>query len=120
MFSRLLENEYVRPVFSMEEFFRRSERTKKMDLEWECLQCGKIFWSPCYQSVSILKRETGADIPARCPACFPPLNRSSAEERDFAKEPGRRHPDYRIIHNKFENWKVIPPYQLDALVKKDD
>lgn len=110
VFSKLLENEYVRPVFSMEEFFRRPEQTKKMDLDWECLKCGKVFRSPCCQSVSILKRETGADIPARCPACFPPLNRSSAEERDFAKELERRHPDCQIIHNRFENWKVIPPY----------
>ena len=112
-------NAFVKPLFSLEEFMSASpKRLQTQDLPWRCVACGLEFARPIRTFYVDGIRDLQHKAYARCPRCFPDL-RSSFEEKQVAEYIEKRIPTgYEIMHGTFENYRIIPPYQLDIAVRR--
>lgn len=113
-FSKILEDELVEPLFTLEDYCKLDkDEIKKMEFKWRCKKCG-IEFKRKLQYFKI----NGTISVSRCPFCYPPLNRASLEEKKLATWISKNCPNnLEVVNCKFENYQIIPPNQLDVLVK---
>lgn len=115
--NEIMQDNLVEPMFSAEEYTTSRKSDK---LKWKCKTCSHTFSGkikPFYFIDGI--KDGDHRVMARCPKCHPRFNTASLEEkhlanflRDICGE------DVEVTCNKESNFKVIPPYQLDIVVRR--
>lgn len=116
MYGKFLDNQFVKPIFSEQEYIQYGDSSQ---YQWKCMKCGNVFTA--FRSESWFKQ---GQVPAyaRCPTCYPDLNGTSYSEHDvfkYLKSLEALKPGMEIVSRTNENRKLIPPYELDILIKKD-
>lgn len=113
-FSKILEDELVEPLFTLEDYCKLDkDEIKNTVFIWRCKKCGVEFKRKLqYFKIS------GTTSVSRCPICYPPLNRSSLEEKKLAVWISKNCKDtMEVVNCKFDNYQIINPYQLDIIIK---
>lgn len=117
---RLARNEFVAPLFPRDEFVEIPFRKlPAVDLTWECRKCGAVFDAPLAVFYADGRRRAESKAYARCPACYPNRRRSSLEEVRLKEFIESELPNgMEVVHGQYENFKTIPPFQLDVIIKE--
>lgn len=105
----LSKNEYVKPMFSLDEWLAVDKSDKHHIFKWQCKKCGKIFESHLMRA---------ARFYARCYDCYPVVTDTSLFEQeiaDFIYSLG----NFEVLNHTTENKKYISPKEIDIIVKKD-
>ena len=100
----ILKDEYVQPLFTLDEFINLDESAQK--LKWKCKKCGNVF------EQNIAEHQFKVDAIVRCLKCFPLLAAKSQTEKSIASFIST------IINEKvIENSRsIIFPKELDVYV----
>ena len=102
-------NKDVIPLFSLDDWLNYDGKCFNKNLKWQCKTCGHIFEGRILNCKQYF---------VRCYNCHPVLNDTSLFEKeiaDFVSSLG----DFEVINHTSENRKIIPPKEIDIIVKKD-
>jgi len=117
---KLCKNAWVEPLFSLDEFLAiHNRKLSTTEFQWKCKKCGNVFSRPMVLFYTDGIEDEQHKAYSRCPKCFPCLKTASMEElevRDFIRS--IISDEIEVVHGDFENFRVIPPYQLDMLLRR--
>ena len=113
IYERMLNSEWIRPLFNLEDFRNADRRTHCFDVK--CSKCGGIFSLPF--NLNFYAR-TGKRSYFRCPECFPFLSRrkkSKEEQEIYEYIVNQLHVD-DVVHG---DRSTIYPFELDVHPMKE-
>lgn len=105
----ILKDEYVCPMFSLDEWLNRDRSNYMQQFKWKCKKCGKLFESHLMRANKFI---------ARCYDCYPVETDTSEFEKEitsFISNLG----DFEVINHTNENRNIISHGEIDIVVKKN-
>ncbi len=111
-YKKLLENEFVVPNFTLDEFIdcKDPETTK---LSWRCIENGH---DHVFDSILDENNLVRHGAPARCDVCHPMTQQFSKSEVEVIEYLKTVCGDGVVLHRTTENRNVIPPFEIDMIV----
>ena len=107
----LLNNPDVEPMFTEDEWVNTScHEHCSSSFTWRCKKCGDVFEG---NAVS------GSPMLVRCYKCHPAISNTSEFEHEIAEFIKSLGESYEVLHRTDENKALIPPQEIDIIVKKD-
>lgn len=109
-YDSVISSSYVEPLFGVDEWVAHSHNDRDHAFKWRCRKCGKEFEQPITYNKPVF---------ARCYDCYPLLGSSSQFEREIAEYVNSLGNGITAINQDPENRNIIPPQEVDIIVKKD-
>ena len=102
---------YVEPMFGVDEWVKFAGITHEHEFLWRCKKCGKEFKH---------KVMYGSPLFARCYDCYPIISSTSNFEKEIVSFLNSLGNGIIAVNREDENKNLIPPQEIDIIVKKDD
>ena len=107
-YSKLLKNDYIEPLFTLDEFLKNGFNAS---YRWRCKKCGEIIES-CKNSSWQKQGPNKAAV--RCEKCYPyNMSGTSHQERSLYDYLSSILDKKQIVYKSVKNWQIISPYELD-------
>lgn len=107
--SVISNDEYVEPLFSLDEWLNRDRSNYMQQFKWKCKKCGKVFNSHIMRANKFI---------ARCYDCYPVETNTSMFEKEIASFISGLG-SFEVVNHTIENRNIISHGEIDIVVKKN-